>query len=127
MDTYKFPVPEDGHCLDGHENLFIVDVGGLTSVDTSAQQRRAFVDLGAAVQFIGGRAAPLFAYLAPPQRRAGSAVYGVVEEVFKSTYSDTYLVRFSGAPWGVVKLNPSTNKGPNEGFERIYPARELDA
>ena len=127
MDTNKFPVPEDGLCLDGHENLFIVDLGGSTSVDASAQQRRAFPDLGAAVQFIGGRAARLFAYLAPPRWRAESVVYGVIEEVFKSTYSDTYLVRFNGAPWGVVKVNPSTNKGPNEGFERIYPRSGIDA
>ena len=127
MNADSWAVPLDGICLDGYGNLFIIDVGGLLLIETE-RQRRVFVDIGAAVEFAGDQDVWLFAFLARPGRSAESAVYGVVEEVFKSTSSDTYLVHFSGAPWAAVKFSSSssTNSGQYEAFKRIYPAPGAD-
>lgn len=121
MTTATALVPSEGICLDRHSNLFIVDIGSVWD-DSPSSQRRAFVDVGAAVKFIAGREARLSAFLSPPGQSSDSAVYGVVGEVLESTVSETYMLNFANAPHLAIKLNPSQHAGEYEGFRRIYPA-----
>lgn len=125
MNVDSIAFPAEGIRLDAIHHLFLVDLGGvLQSAD--CPERRAFIDLGAAVRFIAGRAAKLSAFLAPIGISSDAATYGVVEEVFESSVSRSFLLRFSNAPSVVVGCTPSTHKGAFEPYRRVYPAAGSD-
>lgn len=125
MSVVSTGFPAEGIRLDAIHHLFLVDLGGVFQ-GAESPERRAFVDLGAAVRFIGGRAAKLSAFLAPIGASADAATYGVVEEVFESSISDSFLLCFSNAPSIVVGFAPSTHKGAFEPYRRVYPTAGQD-
>ncbi|MGN6826410.1 hypothetical protein [Paucibacter sp. M5-1] len=125
MDTLQSSMPEEGIDLDHHHHLFLVDIRGLFK-PSQKPQRRAFVDLQAAIRFIDGRAATLSAFLSPLNQSADAAMYGLVEEAFESTMSKTYMLRFSGTPSVVLTCTPSTHDGAFEPYRRVYPTAGAD-
>lgn len=120
MESNTLAFPTGGICLDACQHLFLVDIGGIAR-EPAVRERRAFVDLGEAVKFIGGRAARLSAFLSPLGISSEAAIYGLVEEALESSVSRTHLLRFSNSPSLMVKLTPSTHRGQFETFRRIYP------
>jgi len=120
MEVQAMAVPAGGISLDECQNLFFVELRGLFQVPEKVQ-RRAFVDLGEAIQFIGGRAAKLSAFLAPIGLSAEAATFGLVEEVFESNISKTYLLKFSNTPSVLVRCSLSAHKGEFEPYRRVYP------
>lgn len=115
----------EGIDLDDCQHLFFVDVRGPFK-PSAKRQRRAFVDLRAAVKFIGGRAATISAFISPLNESSDAAMYGLVQEAFESTRSQTYMLRFAGAPSVFLGCTPSTHRGEFEPFERIFPAAGAD-
>jgi len=128
MSAEAMTIPSGGIDLSNSHHLYVVDMGTNMQRPQRAQrpERRAFVDVGAAVDFIDGRAARLSALLAPLGESAEAAVFGLVEEVFQSTQSRTFLLRFSNSPSLVIKCKPSSASGEFEPFRRIYPPAGTD-
>lgn len=123
VDSNGFPT--EGIRLDAVHHLFLVDLGGVL-LNTNSPERRAFIDVGSAVRFIAGRAAKISAFLAPIGVSSDAATYGVVEEVFESSVSSSFLLRFSNAPSVVVGCVPSTHRGAFEPYRRVYPTAGAD-
>lgn len=126
MQNTSMNVPVEGIKLDKTSHLFLVDLGGPFGTPLEAE-RRAFVDLSAAVRFIDGRLAKLSAFMSPLGISADAAVYGLVEEAFESTVSKTYILRFANAPSMVLKCHSSNHDGEFEPFKRIYPVTTANA
>ena len=117
MTSSPIAVPETGIPLNANRHLFLVDV----EVEPGVPERRAFLDLGAAVTFIGKRESRISSFISPLGPSTDAVFFATVEEVFESRLSKTYLLRFADAPSLIMKCPPESPNGEFEPFNRIYP------
>jgi hypothetical protein len=120
MNTSPSRVPEEGIRIDPHQHLFLVDVEHPDG-EHHDHERRAFLDLGAAVDFIGKRDARLCAYVSAVGLATEGMFFAAVTEAFESRRSKTYLLRFASSPSLLLKSPSSSAESEFEPFQRIYP------
>ncbi|RYH20797.1 MAG: hypothetical protein EON54_26040 [Alcaligenaceae bacterium] len=117
MTSSTVSIPEAGIPLLPNRHLFLVDV----EVEPDVHERRAFMDLGAAINFIGKRESRISAFMSPVGLSTDAMLFATVEEAYQSRLSRTYLLRFAHAPSLVLKLPPESPNGEFEPFHRVYP------
>ncbi len=119
MTQTAHELPPGGLAIDAR-HLFLVDVYNVVD-DVEVPTRRAFFDLGQAVDFIGKRPSRLSAFISPIGPSTDAVMFGAVEEAFASKQSKTYMLRFSNAPTVVMKSAGAGVDSEFEPYYRIYP------